>query len=98
MKFSVVSMCEWLLDLSIFAGFYFIAAYCIIVEFYVDRIHRYDGLSRMKYLLKAVERCKFINTSNRKLIALITGANGTIGTEITRLLLQNNFKVFLQNL
>ncbi|CAG9534505.1 unnamed protein product [Cercopithifilaria johnstoni] len=86
-------MCEWLLDLLTFVGFYFIAAYCIVVEFYADRIHCYDGLSRVKYLLKTIERSKFICTSNRKLIAVVTGANGTIGTEITHLLLLNNFKV-----
>ncbi|VBB29927.1 unnamed protein product [Acanthocheilonema viteae] len=86
-------MYEWLLDMSIFVGFYFIAAYCIVVEFYLDRIHRYNGSSRMEYLLKTIKKSKFINTSSRKLIALITGANGTIGTEITRLLLQHNFKV-----
>ncbi|EJD74653.1 oxidoreductase, variant [Loa loa] len=84
---------EWLFDISTFIGFYLIAAYCIAVEFYVDRIRRYNGLPRMKYLLKTIEESKFINTSSRKLIAIITGANGMIGTEITRLLLQNNFKV-----
>ncbi|MCP9258021.1 hypothetical protein DINM_001185 [Dirofilaria immitis] len=31
--------------------------------------------------------------SSQKLVAVITGASGTIGTEITRLLLQNNFEV-----
>lgn len=85
---------EWLLDLLIFTGFYLIAAYCIVIEFYMDRIRRYDGLSRLKYLHKTIEESKFINCSDRKMIAIITGANGTIGTEITRLLLQNNFKVF----
>ncbi|VDO83749.1 unnamed protein product [Onchocerca flexuosa] len=86
---------EWVLDLLTFVGFYLIAAYCIGVEFYLDRIRRYNGLSRMKYLLKAIKESKFINSSNQKLVAVITGANGTIGTEITRLLLQSNFKVFL---
>ncbi|OZC12548.1 hypothetical protein X798_00179 [Onchocerca flexuosa] len=84
---------EWVLDLLTFVGFYLIAAYCIGVEFYLDRIRRYNGLSRMKYLLKAIKESKFINSSNQKLVAVITGANGTIGTEITRLLLQSNFKV-----
>lgn len=88
-------MYEWLLDLLTFVGFYLIAAYCIVVEFYVDRIRLYNGLSRMKYLLKTIEESKFINASSRELIAVVTGADGTIGTEITRLLLQNNFKVFL---
>uniref|UniRef100_A0A0R3RRE5 Dehydrogenase/reductase SDR family member on chromosome X n=1 Tax=Elaeophora elaphi TaxID=1147741 RepID=A0A0R3RRE5_9BILA len=92
-KFQVIGICEWLLDLLTFVGFYLIAAYCIMVEFYVDRIRRYNGFSRMEYLLKTIKESKFINTSNRKLIAVITGANGTIGTEITRLLLQNDFKV-----
>lgn len=68
-----------------------------MVEFYVDHIHRYNGMPRIKYLLKTIKRSKFISTSNRKLIAVVTGANGAIGTEITRLLLQNNFRVFVAN-
>uniref|UniRef100_A0A915Q635 NAD-dependent epimerase/dehydratase domain-containing protein n=1 Tax=Setaria digitata TaxID=48799 RepID=A0A915Q635_9BILA len=59
----------------------------------MDRIRRYNGLSRMKYLLKTINESKFINASNRKLVAVVTGASGTIGTEIVRLLLQNKFKV-----
>ncbi|VDN02158.1 unnamed protein product [Thelazia callipaeda] len=80
-------------DLITFIGFYFIAAYCIVVEFYMDRIRRYNGLSRLQYLHKAIFESKFFNASNQKLIAVVTGADGTIGTEVTRLLLQNNFKV-----
>ncbi|KAK6106271.1 short chain dehydrogenase family protein [Brugia pahangi] len=89
----VMKICEWFLDLLTFLGFYLIAVYCIVVEFYLDRIRRYNGLSRMKHLLKAIEKSKFINTSSRELVAVITGADGSIGTEITRLLLRNNFKV-----
>ncbi|VDO10937.1 unnamed protein product, partial [Brugia timori] len=88
-----MKICEWFLDLLTFLGFYLIAVYCIVVEFYLDRIRRYNGLSRMKHLLKAIEKSKFINTSSRELVAVITGADGSIGAEITRLLLRYNFKV-----
>lgn len=86
-------MLNWLYELYVVIGFYLIALYCILVEFYQDRIRRYDGMPRLKYLYKIMKESKFVRRSGRKLVAVITGADGTIGIEIIRMLLQNDFEV-----